>query len=121
MKLFVNELVKGIEFFLPFAPIVMEEYANEWFNMSQWGGGGDDGGGEAGGEARGGAGGWGGCNGQGVRESQQPVHQPNLLREGWEGKYNPRGHSRGQIVPSSDGIHDRQTILSFPNINLPCT
>ena len=43
MKLFVNELVKGIEFFLPFAPIVMEKYVNEWFNMSQWGGGGDGG------------------------------------------------------------------------------
>ena len=53
MKLFVNELVKGIEFFLPFAPIVMEEYANEWFNMSQWGGGGGGGGGEVGGEAGG--------------------------------------------------------------------
>ena len=112
MKRFVNKLVKGRECLRPFAPSVLEGYADKWFDMSRWGGGG--GGGEAGGEAVG------GCKGQGGRDGQEPIHEPNRLREGWEGESNPCSSSCGRTVLSSDGIQDRQTILSFPNIGLSC-
>ena len=56
MKRFVNELVKGRKCFRPFAPSVLQEYADEWFDMSRWGGGGGGGSGEARSEAGGGGG-----------------------------------------------------------------
>ena len=76
MKRFINELVKGREHLRPFAPSVLEEYANKWFNMSRWGGGG--GGGSGGGEGRGEARG-GGCKGQGGRDDQQSINESKYL------------------------------------------
>ena len=35
MKRFFNKLVKGREYFRSFAPSVLEEYADEWFNISR--------------------------------------------------------------------------------------
>ena len=34
MKCFVNDSVKGRKCFHPFAPRVLEEYTDEWFDMS---------------------------------------------------------------------------------------
>ena len=70
MKTFVNELVKGRECFHYFKPSVLEEYVDEWFDMSQWGGD-DSGGGEAGVESRGVA------KAKAAWVSQQPVDDPN--------------------------------------------